>query len=117
MGDMDYNNIGFRDKDVSYITSRSSYTSSSRMTRNGYKSKEKFRQDTISTNPDGSSANKLKLKEKNGKGISVFKQINITPSGGVVLKNRNGRSSERSISRNAAERKIKRIQRRQQRMM
>ena len=109
MGDIDYNNIGFRDKDVSYITSRSSYTSSNGMTR--------FRRDTISTTPDGSSASKSKLKKKNGNETSVFKQINITPSGGVVIKNRNGRSSERSISRNAAERKIKRLQRRQQRMV
>ena len=106
---MDYNNIGFRDKDINYVTSRSSYTSSNRMTR--------FRRDTISTSPDGSSASKTKLKNKNGKSTSVFKQINITPSGGTVLKNRNNRSSERNISREAAERKIKRLQRRQQRMM
>ena len=105
---MDYNNIGFRDKDINYVTSRSSYTSSNRMTR--------FRRDTISTSPDGSSASKTKLKNKNGKSTSVFKQINITPSGGTVLKNRNNRSSERNISREAAERKIKRLQRRQQRM-
>ena len=114
---MDYNNIGFRDKDINYVTSRSSYTSSNRMTRNGYVNKEKFRQDSISTSPDGSYASKTKLKNKNGKSTSVFKQINITPSGGTVLKNRNNRSSERNISREAAERKIKRLQRRQQRML
>ena len=87
------------------------------MTRGGYRFKEKFRQDTISTNPDGSSASKLKQKIKNEKSTSVFKQINVTPSGGTVLKNRNNRSSERNISRKAAERKIKRLQHRQQRMM
>lgn len=111
-----YNNIGFKDKDIDYVTSRTSYTSSNRMTRNGYVNKEKFRQDSISTSPDGSSASKLKLKNKNGNSTSVFKKINVTPSGGTVLKNRNGRSSERNISRAAAERKIKRLQRRQQRM-
>jgi hypothetical protein len=106
---MDYNNIGFRNKDVNYITSKASYTSSNGMSR--------FRRDTISTTPDGSSASKSKLKKKNGKETSVFKQINLTASGGTVLKNRNEKSSERNISREAAERKIKRLQRRQQRMM
>ena len=112
-----YNNIGFKDKDIDYVTSRTSYSSSNRMTRNGYESKSKFRKDSISTNPDGSSASKTKLKNKNGKSTSVFKQINVTPSGGTVLKNRNGRSSERNISRKAAERKIRRLQRRQQTML
>jgi hypothetical protein len=112
-----HGDIGFRDKDINYVTSRSSYTSSNRMTRNGYASKSKFRQNSISTNPDGSSASKTKIKNKNGKSTSVFKQINVTPSGGTVLKNRNGRSSERNISRRAAERKIKRLQRRQQGML
>jgi hypothetical protein len=112
-----HGDIGFRDKDINYVTSRSSYTSSNRMTRSGYANKEKFRRDSISTSPDGSSASKTKLKNKNGKSTSVVKKINVTPSGGTVLKKRNNRSSERNISRKAAERKIKRLQRRQQRMM
>ncbi len=103
-----------KDKDIDYVTSKSSYSASNRMTKKGYKDKTKFRGDSISTRADGSSASKTKLKNKNGKSTSVFKQINITPSGGTVLKKRNNRSSERNISRKAAERKIKRLQRRQQ---
>ena len=57
-----HGDIGFRDKDINYVTSRSSYTSSNRMTRSGYANKEKFRRDSISTSPDGSSASKTKLK-------------------------------------------------------
>ena len=67
-----YNNIGFKDKDIDYVTSRTSYASSNRMTRNGYESKSKFRKDSISTNPDGSSASKTKLKNKNEKSWMVL---------------------------------------------
>jgi hypothetical protein len=113
----EYNNIGFKNADISYITSKSSYSHKNRMTSDGYVNKTIYRNETISTSPDGSSASKTKLKNKNEKSTSVFKQVNITPDGGVVLKNRNGRSSERNISRNAAKRKIKRLQRRQERMV
>jgi hypothetical protein len=113
----DYNNIGFKNSDISYITSKSSYSHKNRMTRKGYVNKTRYRSEAISTNPDGSSASRTKLKNKNEKSTSVFKQVIITPEGGTVLKNRNGRSSERNISRRAAERKIRRLQRRQQRML
>jgi len=115
--DKEYNNIGFKNSDISYITSKSSYSLKNRMTRNGHVNKTKYRREVISTNPDGSSASRTKLKNKNEKSTSVYKQINITPECGTVLKNRNERSSERNISRRAAERKIKRLQRRQRRML